>query len=68
MECNPLQYFYLENPTDRETWRVTLHSITKSWTLLKHLSNTLTQTIKKGSPLRSFMKVCFNKFKNRFML
>ena len=30
-------------------------------------SNTRTQTIKKGSPLCSFMKVCF-KFKNRFML
>ena len=29
---NPLQYFCLENPTDRGTWRVTVHGVTKSRT------------------------------------
>ena len=32
---NPLQYSCLENPTDRRTWRVTVHGVTKSWTLLR---------------------------------
>ena len=27
---NPLQYFCLEIPTDRGTWRVTGHGVTKS--------------------------------------
>ena len=31
----PLQYPCLENPTDRGTWRVIVHGITKSWTQLK---------------------------------
>ena len=26
---NPLQYFCLENPMDRETWRATVHGVTK---------------------------------------
>ena len=29
---NPLQYSHLENPMDRGVWRVTVHSVTKSWT------------------------------------
>ena len=29
---NPLQYFCLENPTDRGTWRVTVHGVTMSRT------------------------------------
>ena len=29
---NPLQYFCLENPSDRETWQATVHGVTKSWT------------------------------------
>ena len=28
---NPLQYFGLENPTDRGTWQATLHGVVKSW-------------------------------------
>ena len=32
---NPLQYFWLENPMDRGFWQVTVHGVTKSWTLLK---------------------------------
>ena len=32
---NPLQYSCLDNPRDRETWRATVHRVTKSWTLLK---------------------------------
>ena len=28
--CNPLQYFCLENPMDREAWWSTVHEITKS--------------------------------------
>ena len=34
---NPLQSC-LENPMDRGTWAVTVHRVTKSWTLLKRLS------------------------------
>ena len=29
---NPLQYSCRKNPMDRETWRVTVHAIAKSWT------------------------------------
>ena len=29
---NPLQYSYLENPTDRGAWRVTVHRVTESGT------------------------------------
>ena len=28
---NPLQYFWLENPMDREAWRATVHGVEKSW-------------------------------------
>ena len=31
---NPLQYFRLGNPMDREAWWATVHGITKSWTRL----------------------------------
>ena len=34
---NPLQYSGLENPSDRGAWRVAVHRVTKSWTLLKRL-------------------------------
>ena len=27
---NPLQYYYLENPTDRAAWQATVHSVAKS--------------------------------------
>ena len=29
---NPLQYFCLENPTDRGAWQTVVHRVTKSWT------------------------------------
>ena len=29
---NPFQYSCLENPKDREAWRVIVHRVTKSWT------------------------------------
>ena len=32
---NPLQYSSLENPTDRGTWWVTVHTVAKSQTRLK---------------------------------
>ena len=35
---NPLQYPCLENPTDREAWRATVHGVTLSRTELKRLS------------------------------
>ena len=35
---NPLQYFCLENPTDREAWQATVHGVTKSTTKLKRLN------------------------------
>ena len=31
---NPLQYSCLENPMDREAWRVTVHGVSKSGTQL----------------------------------
>ena len=31
---NPLQYSWLENPTDRGTWRATVHGVAKRWTRL----------------------------------
>ena len=33
-ECYPLQYFCLENSTDRGAWQTTVYGITKSWTQL----------------------------------
>ena len=35
---NSLQYSCLENPTDREGWRATVHNVSKSWTRMKQLS------------------------------
>ena len=29
---SPLQYSCLENPMDRESWRTTVHGVTKNWT------------------------------------
>ena len=31
---NPLQYFCLENPMNREAWWATVHGVAKSWTRL----------------------------------
>ena len=36
--CNPLQYFCLETPKDRRTWRAAVHRVTKSRAWLKQLS------------------------------
>ena len=36
---NPLQYSSLEDPMDRGDWQATIHRVTKSWTLLKHLAH-----------------------------
>ena len=33
---NPLQYFCLENPSDRVAWQATVHGVTKSQTWLSH--------------------------------
>ena len=33
---NPLQYSYLENPTDRGAWWATVHGIVKEWIQLSH--------------------------------
>ena len=35
---NPLQYSCLENPMDREAWRVTVHGVAQSRAQLKQLS------------------------------
>ena len=35
---NSLQYSCLENPMDREAWKVTVHRVIKGWTQLKGLS------------------------------
>ena len=42
---NPFQYSCLENPMDRGTWQVTVHSITKSWTPLSERVCTLRQAL-----------------------
>ena len=43
---NPLQYSCLGNPMDRRAWRATVHSVTKSWTQLRHThTHTHTHTI-----------------------
>ena len=34
---NPLQYSFLEYPTDREAWRATVHRVKKNWAWLKQL-------------------------------
>ena len=33
---NPLQYSYLENPTDRGAWWATVHGIVKEWIQLSN--------------------------------
>ena len=35
---NPFLYSYLENPRDRGACRVTVHSVSKSWSPMKQLS------------------------------
>ena len=35
---DPLQYSCLENPMDREAWRLIVHGVAKSGTQLKRLS------------------------------
>ena len=35
---NPLQYYCLENPLERETWQAIVHGVAQSWTRLKQLS------------------------------
>jgi len=39
---NPLQYFCLENPTDRGAWWATVHGISKSWTQLSNREQHIT--------------------------
>ena len=33
---NPLQYSYLEKPTDRGAWWAVVHGVAKSWTQLSN--------------------------------
>jgi len=33
-QSNPLQYSFLENPTDRGAWWATVHRVANSWTQL----------------------------------
>ena len=41
---DPLQYSYLETPTDRGAWRARRHGVTKSWTRLStHIEHTGTE-------------------------
>ena len=35
---NPLQYYCLGKPMDKEGWQDTVHGVTKSWTRLKQLT------------------------------
>ena len=43
---NPLQYFCLENPTDRGALRATAHGVAKSWTQLSDFHFFLTEVVK----------------------
>ena len=38
---NPLQYSYLENPTDRGALRATVHAVANSWTQQNDKTTTL---------------------------
>ena len=38
---NPIQYFCLENPMDREAWQATVHGVAQSWTWLSNCHSTL---------------------------
>ena len=46
---NPLQYSYLENPTDRRAWQATVHGITKNQTQLNTLAHTYTMATERYS-------------------
>ena len=48
---NPLQFSCLENPTDRGTWWATIHSVTKSWTLLSDLAHLVSGVVRAGETL-----------------
>ena len=37
---NPLQYSWLENPTDRGSWKAAVHRVTESQTRMKQLAGT----------------------------
>ena len=45
---NPLQHSCLENPTDREAWRATVHRVTKSWTRLSDSAAAAGEGVKEG--------------------
>ena len=40
---NPLQYYCLENPTDRRTWQATVYGVTKGQTRLTHTHTMIIQ-------------------------
>ena len=42
---NPLQYYCLENSTDRGTWQAAVHGVAQSWTRLKLLSPALSESL-----------------------
>ena len=48
-ECNPLQFSWLEDPTDREAWQTTVHGVAKSQTGLSDY-HTLTLFKMQGIP------------------
>ena len=47
---NPLQYFCLENPMDRDVWWTTIHRVAKSGTRLKRLRSS--DSLLKHMPLK----------------
>ena len=52
---DPFQYSFLKNLMDREVWQVTIHGVTKSWTLL----STCTQTCQnQGKNVCSPSNIC----------
>ena len=53
---NPLQYFCLENPMDREAWQATVHGITQSRSGLKRL----------GTCAHTYICRCIDTFLLRF--
>ena len=49
---NPLQYFCLENPMEREAWWATVYGITKSQTGLSMHAHKLNQVLISLSPVK----------------
>ena len=53
---NPLQYSCLENPMDRGACQATVHTVEKSWTLQKRLSQQVIVKKRKSKEMNTKLK------------